>query len=82
LSDQIPMPTALRDILVQILVGAAGGDEVRWRQVVGEVEKLSLAFNIMSNWAFHPTGSAGELATIVKVVDVVRSAHPYVSTRQ
>jgi hypothetical protein len=79
LNDTIPTPTALRDILVEILTGAAGGTEAKWRKSVGEVEKLSLAFNIRTNWAIHPTGSATDLAAIDKAVEVVRTAHPYVA---
>jgi hypothetical protein len=44
-----PTPDELRDTLVQILAGTAGGDEARRREAVGEVEKLSLAFSIKSN---------------------------------
>ncbi|MEG3089484.1 hypothetical protein [Sphingomonas sp. PB4P5] len=75
------MPTFadLRDTLVQFLVGAAGGDDDRWREAVGEVEKLSFAFNIKSNWAIHPAGTPSEMATIAKAAEVVRTAHPYVS---
>jgi hypothetical protein len=82
LSDAVPTPGELRDTLVRILTGAAGGTEAKWRKAVGKVEKLSLAFNINSNWAINPTGTAGELATIAQAVDVVRAAHPYVSTGQ
>jgi hypothetical protein len=74
----VPTPDELRETLVQILVGAVGGEEARWREAVGEVEKLSLAFNIKSNWAIHPTGTAGELAAIDKAAEVVRAAHPCV----
>jgi hypothetical protein len=75
----IPTPDALRDILVEILTGAAGGKAAKWRKAVGEVEKLSLAFNIRTNWAIHPTGTAAELAAIEKAAEVVRAAHPYVA---
>jgi hypothetical protein len=79
LSETVPTPRELRETLVQILTGAAGGTEARWRKAVGEVEKLSLAFNIRTNWAVRPTGNADELSAIAKAVDVVRTAHPYVA---
>jgi hypothetical protein len=79
LSGDVPSPAALRDILVEILTGAAGGTAAKWRKAVGEVEKLSLAFNIRTNWAIHPTGSPADLSAIDKAAEVVRAAHPYVA---
>ncbi|MEG3166466.1 hypothetical protein U1701_17940 [Sphingomonas sp. PB2P19] len=38
-------PEELRDLLLEVIVGAAGGDEAKWRKALGEVEKLSIAFN-------------------------------------
>ncbi|WP_260598865.1 hypothetical protein [Sphingomonas endolithica] len=79
MSDSIPTPSTPRDILAEILTGAAGSKAAKWRKAVGEVEKLSLAFNIRTNWAIHPTGSPADLAAIDKAAEVVRAAHPYVA---
>ncbi|WP_260600085.1 hypothetical protein [Sphingomonas endolithica] len=77
-----PTPDDLHDTLVKILVSAATAEETRWREAVGEVEKLSRAFNIKSNRAIHPAGVAGELAMMEQAVEIVRAEHPYVCTGQ
>lgn len=74
----IPTPDGLRDTLVEILVGVAGGTAERWRSCIGEVEYLPLAANVRSNWRVEPTGTAEELATIARAVEIVRDAEPYV----
>ena len=78
----IPTPAGLADLLVELLTGAAGGTEAEWRSAIGDVEKLPTWANVRSNWAVHPTGTAGQLAAIKKAVEVVRAAHPYASDIQ
>jgi hypothetical protein len=74
-------PEELRDLLLELIVGAAGGDEAKWRKALGEVEKLPIAFNAQSNWAVHPTGTKAQKAVIVKAIDLVREQHRYVAPR-
>ena len=72
-------PFELRDLLVTVIVGVAGGDEKRWRDAVGPVEKLPIASHARSNWRVSPTGGAAECGVIRRAVEVVRAAHPYVA---
>ena len=38
-------PEELRDLLFEVIVGAAGGDEAKWREALGDVENLPIALN-------------------------------------
>jgi hypothetical protein len=76
---EVHTPEELRDILIEVIVGAAGGDEAKWRKALGEVEKLPIAFNAQSNWAVHPTGTKAQKEVIAKAVDLVREQHRYVA---
>lgn len=75
----IPTPSTLRETLVTILTGAAGGTEERWRECVGEVEKLPLATNVRCNWRVTPTGTAKERDAVERAVAIVAAEEPYVS---
>jgi hypothetical protein len=75
----VPTPDALRDILVEILAGAAGGERQEWAAIIGEVEKLQIATNTRSNWAIHPKGSKSQLETVRAAEEIVRAEHPYVA---
>ncbi len=69
----------LRDLLIQVIVGAAGGDGAKSRKAVGDVEKLPIAFNAQSNWAVHPTGTKAQKGVIAKAINLVREQHRYVA---
>jgi hypothetical protein len=71
-------PCAPRDLLLELIIGAARGDETKWRKDLGDVEKRPIAFNAQSNWAVHPTGTK---ALIAKAVNLVREQHRYVAPR-
>lgn len=75
----VPTPEGLREILVEVLTGAAGKTEAHWRKAVGEVEKLPVATNVRSNWRIAPTGNRTDVATIERAAAIVREAHPYVA---
>jgi hypothetical protein len=75
----VPTPDGLRNMLVEILTGAAGETEDHWRNALGLVEKLPVAMNVRSNWRVAPTGNRTDLATIERAVAIVREAHPYVA---
>lgn len=79
MSDAVPTPAELRETLVTMLVGAAGGTGAQWRKAVGEVEKLPTWANVRSNWRVTPKGSAAEVDAIGKAVEIARAAHPYVA---
>lgn len=71
-------PDELRDLLALVLAGAAGGEETHWREIIGPVEKLPLATNVLSNWRVSPVGTKAERETIDHAVEIVRGEHPYV----
>ena len=75
----IPTPAGLRDILVEVLTGAAGKTDDHWLDAIGEVQKLPVATNVRSNWTVHPTGNRTDVATIERAATIVREAHPYVA---
>lgn len=72
-------PTELRDVLVTIIVGVAGGNAEEWCSAIGDIEKLPIATNVRSNWRVRPTGSKAQQGVIRRAVKVVRAAHPYVA---
>jgi hypothetical protein len=72
-------PAELRDLLVTVIAGAAGGDEQQWRDAVGPVEKLPIATNARSNWRVKPTGDQAKRGVIARAFEIVRAAHPYVA---
>jgi hypothetical protein len=76
---QVHTPEELRELLLQLIVSATGGEEAQWRKVLGDVEKLPIATHAQSNWAVHPKGSKGEKAVIAQAVDLVREQHRYVA---
>ncbi len=75
----VPTPDQLRDILVEILAGAAGGTREEWAAIVGEVEELSFAVNVGSNWSISPKGTASQVETVQAAEQLVRAEHPYVA---
>lgn len=79
MAAQVHTPAELRDLLVTVIVGVAGGDEASWRHAVGQVEKLPIAFHTRSNWRVKPTGDKAQCGVIRRAVEVVRAAHPYVA---
>ncbi len=77
--SEVHTPEELCDLLLEVIVGAAGGDEAKWRKALGDVEKLPIATNAQSNWAVHPTGTKAQKAVIEKAVDLMREQHRYVA---
>ena len=74
-------PEAIRETLVQMIVGAAGGDEQHWRAAIGEVEELSLTMNPAGNWRVTPSGTKRGREVIEAAVKLVKEAHPYALPR-
>jgi hypothetical protein len=64
---QVHTPNELRELILQIIVGAAGGEEAQWRKVLGDVEKLPIATHAQSNWAVHPKGSKARRLSSLKL---------------
>ena len=78
---EVHTPEELRDLLLEVIVGAAGGDEAKWRKALGDVEKLPIAFNAQSNWVVRPTGTKAERVMVEKAAELVRVQHRYVANR-
>jgi hypothetical protein len=76
---QVHTPNELRDLLVMIVVSGAGGDADRWREMIGEIRKVSGARSARYNWRVKPKGNATELGVIRRGVEIVRGAYPYVA---
>lgn len=76
---EIPTPAQLRDLLVTLLEGAAGGSAAHWRNAIGDIEAKPLWSHIRSNWEIHPRGRKADVEAIEKAAEIVRDAHPYVS---
>ncbi|MGF7152100.1 hypothetical protein FHS96_005769 [Sphingomonas zeicaulis] len=74
-------PDEIRDILLQMIVGSVGGDETRWRAVIGEVEELSLAMHPTGNWKVSPNGTKREREIAEAAIKILREAHPYAVAR-
>lgn len=77
MADAPPSPTELIELLATMLEGVAGGSKERWRKVLGPVEKLNIVFNPRSNWRLSPDGTPEELDVVVRAIEIVRGAHPY-----
>ena len=78
-AKRVPTPTELAEILVDTLAAGAGGDAVRWREVLGAVRKLALTTGARSNWSVEPRGSDDEMVAVQRAVKIIRAEHPYVS---
>jgi hypothetical protein len=70
--------TELRELMVELLTGAAGGEETRWRECIGPVSWHPLGNRPASNWTIEPTGSSREREAIEHAARLLRAEHPYV----
>lgn len=77
--NAVQTPAEMRELLVTIIVGTAGGDAEAWRSAVGDVQKLPIASNVRSNWRVKPGGTKAQKGVIRRAVEIVRAAHPYVA---
>ncbi len=79
LMGQILTPEQLRDLMANLLEGAAGETCEHWRGAIGDVKQLEpLWANVRTNWAVEPQGRKSDLRAIEHAVEVVRAEHPYV----
>ncbi len=76
---EVLTPAQLRDLLVTVIAGVKEEPEAKWRKIVGDVEKLPLAYNVQSNWRVTPAGTPAQRKVVEQCVDIVRGEHPYVS---
>lgn len=74
----IMTPNQMRDLLADLLQGAAGGERDHWLDAIGPVEQLPTHLNVRGNWRVHPKGEKSEIEAIERAVEIVRQEHPYV----
>ena len=72
-------PDKMRDLLAELLEGAAGGTRDQWLDAIGPVEKLPTHLNLHCNWTVYPAGNRKQMTAIERAVDIVRIEHPYVA---
>ena len=71
-------PTELRNLLVTMLAGAAGGTEDDWYDRVGLVEVLPIWKHPRCNWRVEFEGTADERHAFDRAVEILLEVHPYV----
>lgn len=69
----------LQDLLLATLVRSCGGTQRRWRMALGPIRVRDPATHPHCNWSVNPSGSAGEIAAIERLLDDLRLTHPIVS---
>ena len=74
-------PSEIHDLLLRMVVGTVGGDEARWRSLIGDVEELPLTMHPTGNWRVSPRGTKRERDIIETAVKILREAHPYALSR-
>lgn len=67
----------LQDLIVATLARRAGGSQRRWRLALGPV-RIHDGAHFPCNWSVAPSGSAGEVAEIERLLDDLRLQHPTV----
>ncbi len=76
-----PLMTAseLQELLAKTLARAGGGTQRHWRLVVGPLRLHDAATHPHCNWSVDPSGTAGEVAAVERLLDRVRLDHPIVA---
>ena len=64
-----------------MIVGSVGGDEGRWRNVIGNIEELPLTMHPTGNWRVLPKGTKREREIAEAAIKILREAHPYALSR-
>lgn len=68
----------LRELLVEVIQGVAGGGKAGWRKLI-DVERMVTWRTITHNWRVEPRGTARQRDIIARAVDVVRAEHRYIA---
>jgi hypothetical protein len=69
----------LQDLIVATLTKRIGGTQRRWRSVVGRVRVHDVATHPHCNWSVEPSGGAGEVAQVQRLLDDLRGSFPIVA---
>ena len=78
MADTALSPAALAALIAEMLAGVTEQDEQYWASLVGNLQQVHLSANPKANWRITPTGKTKEIATILRAMEVVQAAHPYV----
>jgi hypothetical protein len=68
----------MRNLMVELLTGAAGGDRDRWTECVGSVVWRPMGLAIISNWTVDPKGTAEEIEVIRQAEELVREQYRFI----
>lgn len=71
----------LTDRIVAQLIRRHGGTVRRWRAVLGQMRVYDAETHPHCNWSLAPSGAAGDVAAVEKLLDELRIAHPLVAAR-
>ncbi|NLS27563.1 hypothetical protein S2M10_25600 [Sphingomonas sp. S2M10] len=69
----------LIDRIVAQLVRRHGGTVRRWKTVLGKVRVYDAKTHPHCNWSLAPSGAAGDVAAVEKLLDELRITYPIVS---
>ncbi|MDO6414598.1 hypothetical protein Q4F19_09415 [Sphingomonas sp. BIUV-7] len=67
----------LETMLIDMLVGATGGKNAKWKRAVGMIEILPITSHVTSNWRVIAIGTPDEKAAVEEAAEIVREHHPY-----
>ncbi len=74
-----PLPQSqLIALVTRRLDGLFGNNEQRWRDLIGEVQLVPIAFHARRNWTIQPRATSRERRAIERVVRIVAVEHPIV----
>jgi hypothetical protein len=69
----------LIDRIVAQLVRRHGGTVRRWKTVLGKVRVYDAETHPHCNWSLTPSGAAGDVAAVEKLLDELRITYPIVT---
>ena len=68
----------LRQLLVQVIAGVAGGTKAQWSKALGPVERLPTWLHVRHNWRVACRGTDEQRDIMERAIEVVRAEHPYI----
>ncbi|PXA92398.1 hypothetical protein DMC47_23785 [Nostoc sp. 3335mG] len=68
----------LQDRIATTLARKIGGTQRRWRLLVGPIKLYDRTTHPHCNWTARPSGGAGEVAAIERLLDTLRLEVPIV----
>lgn len=69
----------LIDRIVAQLVRRHGGTVRRWKTVLGKVRVYDAETHPHCNWSLAPSGAAGDVAAVERLLDELRITYPIVT---